>query len=749
MRTSTEQSKAARAQLIHDSIDAKQLREMWIAKAKSDVEAFYFASLTINDILIGKYQAAAGAKSFKTFNQWKEEGFSVKKGEKAFRLWSAPIKAKKEIELVNIDTQEVETGEENYKLWAMCCVFNEFQVEKKEGDHDSTKNANDVVAPIHHEKPVAEIAAAPVFLGNPKTAEKLRTIAEKLTAEIDACFADRLTNTPKRLAQASYARANGERLKRTQKAALALADLHDKGNVSPLLNKLTSKKAIFDLLVAKMEEVPNGYHSYRVDTGVAAINTEEAKALWSLLTEKTPEEKTKEELQRKIEGLQFSNIEGYFPTQGEALEMLVDRANIEDGHVVADTSAGSGHILDAIHSRYKVDIQAYEKNYTLCDILEAKGYNLIRGDFLSVAPSECYDRIVMNPPFERLQDVEHVQHAYQFLKPGGRLTAIMSTSPFFRSDQKSQTFREWFIALGGVVEDMPDGSFKASGTNVATKVIIIDKPIEAEEPTDNNPFVCANYQYKQAAREERYADRATKARTESNQAYSTARKMGDAIPCGQPILIGHHSERCDRNYRNRMSGKYEQACKLSEKAAYYDGKAATIGQGGIASDDPEAINKLKVKLLACEQRQELMKNANRLIRKNDHQGLMALGLAEKEIHELTTPDFANRIGFADYQLSNNNAEIRRIKGRIEELTEVRSQAPINYTHDEFTVYVDDGRVHFDFKGIKPPENIREELKFNTYHFSRYSDTWVRKATGNALGGCHYLIDQLKDIYTNS
>jgi hypothetical protein len=49
----------------------------------------------------------------------------------------------------------------------------------------------------------------------------------------------------------------------------------------------------------------------------------------------------------------------------------------------------------------------------------------------------------MNPPFEKGQDIEHVRHAYDQLKPGGRVVAIMSEGPFFRSDKKATEFRDW------------------------------------------------------------------------------------------------------------------------------------------------------------------------------------------------------------------------------------------------------------------------------------------------------------------
>ena len=71
----------------------------------------------------------------------------------------------------------------------------------------------------------------------------------------------------------------------------------------------------------------------------------------------------------------------------------------------------------------------------------------------------------MNPPFTKGQDIKHVNHALQFLKPGGKLVAIMA------GNDKSK----WFDSLEWCyeIEDVPAGAFKESGTNVATIIVTI------------------------------------------------------------------------------------------------------------------------------------------------------------------------------------------------------------------------------------------------------------------------------------
>jgi len=69
--------------------------------------------------------------------------------------------------------------------------------------------------------------------------------------------------------------------------------------------------------------------------------------------------------------------------------------------------------------------------------------------------------------------------------------------------------------------------------------------------------------------------RAEKAENRSNTLSERASDMLSVIPPGQPILIGHHSEKRDRNYREKISTTFRRAREESNKADYYREKAAT------------------------------------------------------------------------------------------------------------------------------------------------------------------------------
>ena len=241
------------------------------------------------------------------------------------------------------------------------------------------------------------------------------------------------------------------------------------------------------------------------------------------------------------------------------------------------------------------------------------------------------------------------------------------------------------------------------------------------------------YEEKQEARRQYYLDKAEQARSESDSRWKRAREMGKAIPLGQPILVGHHSEKSDRAYRNRMNGHYDKAMELSRKAEYYEQKADSVGKGGISSDDPDAIQKLTEKLEGLKAVQEKMKAANRAIRMKDTEKgnakLREQGYSDKEIEELRKPDFCGRIGYPDYALSNNNANIHRIEGRIKELQQRREREATSKVikNDLYEYKIADNRHWFIFDG-KPEEGVRAILKANAFKWSPSRGAWVRQAS---------------------
>lgn len=98
-----------------------------------------------------------------------------------------------------------------------------------------------------------------------------------------------------------------------------------------------------------------------------------------------------------------------------------------------------------------------------------------------IAESMQQERILMNPPLEKGQDMQHVYRAYKWLVPGARLVSIVSNSVAFRREKKYQQFRNWLAEVGADDRELPDGAFLESDrpTSVKTRLLVIDKPMSA------------------------------------------------------------------------------------------------------------------------------------------------------------------------------------------------------------------------------------------------------------------------------
>lgn len=308
------------------------------------------------------------------------------------------------------------------------------------------------------------------------TAEKLRAAADRLQSDIDHKLADRQTNTPKRQREAASARLDGLQLQRTQQGMRALADHYDAGTVPAALKGLTTKAALLELARAEIQRT-GGYYDAGRDMGRPALSTPAALAFWALLSAPSEEQRRAETIREKVEAVRFMKIDGYFPTPASLVAEMIAEADLPAGACdVLEPEAGSGAILDGIRAAAPLaNLVAFEVSPPLREVLKAKGYDLAGGDFMESDLSAKVDRVLMNPPFERGQDMTHVRRAFDHLRPGGRLVAIMSPAPFFRQDAKASAFREWFEAMGGERRDIAAGTFKESGTGVATVLVALTR----------------------------------------------------------------------------------------------------------------------------------------------------------------------------------------------------------------------------------------------------------------------------------
>lgn len=256
-----------------------------------------------------------------------------------------------------------------------------------------------------------------------------------------------------------------------------------------------------------------------------------------------------------------------------------------------------------------------------------------------------------------------------------------------------------------------------------------------------------DYQQKLAARKERYEALAEKAETEASERFQRAdlREEISGIPFGQPILVGHHSEKRHRAAIARADSNMRKGVEASKKAKYYANKAESVGTGGISSDDPEAIQKLKAKIEKAEKNQQFMKDVNKAQRANDTDTLKTLGLTDDQIAKINKPDFAGRtIAFPRYALSNNNANIRRMKDRLEGLEAKANMKPReDLIYDGFKVVqnIQENRIQFIFDG-KPDADTRATMKSNGFRWAPSQGAWQRHFNNNGIHAARMVIKKL-------
>jgi hypothetical protein len=175
------------------------------------------------------------------------------------------------------------------------------------------------------------------------------------------------------------------------------------------------------------------------------------------------------------------------------------------------------------------------------------------------------------------------------------------------------------------------------------------------------------------ARAERLRGWADKREVSSTATLERARQMQDIIPFGQPILVGHHSERADRNYRDRIWSTMGRGVEDGRKADEMRSKAANIEAAAdvaIYSDDVDAVERLEAKIAFLEAQRDRIKAFNVSCRKGTpDESLLDEGqrggLASVRKH---CPYQLGKKGeMPGYELSNLSGNISRLRKRLETL----------------------------------------------------------------------------------
>jgi hypothetical protein len=154
----------------------------------------------------------------------------------------------------------------------------------------------------------------------------------------------------------------------------------------------------------------------------------------------------------------------------------------------------------------------------------------------------------------------------------------------------------------------------------------------------------------------------------SDAKFAGANQISSGIPFGQPILVGHHSERRHRRDLARIDDGMRAGFDLGDKATTQARAADEIeaqAAGAIYDDDPNAIEALTAKLAKLEAKREAMKAANAEYRKAHRDELKAMSAYER----------SQTIPFPSYSLQNLGGNIGRCRERLARLQREKVTGP--------------------------------------------------------------------------
>ncbi|MFA6715812.1 MAG: hypothetical protein WCS27_10580 [Victivallaceae bacterium] len=160
----------------------------------------------------------------------------------------------------------------------------------------------------------------------------------------------------------------------------------------------------------------------------------------------------------------------------------------------------------------------------------------------------------------------------------------------------------------------------------------------------------------------------------------------------------------------------------------------------IKTEDPQALEKLEAKLKNLTERQNMMKNINCILRnartsKEEKIKLVCekYQLQPETVEKLMTPQYSfEKPGFQTWELSNNNAEINRIKKRIKQVSHYQAEArKVEETGELPEIEFDGGSIVDNvpynriqiFFDAKPDADVRTKLKQNGFRWAPSNGAW--------------------------
>ncbi len=236
---------------------------------------------------------------------------------------------------------------------------------------------------------------------------------------------------------------------------------------------------------------------------------------------------------------------------------------------------------------------------------------------------------------------------------------------------------------------------------------------------------------RRADRQDRIDARSDRLAREATSRFNAASAAVEGIPFGQPILVGHHSERGHRRALAKHDANMRKGIDLKNAA---DAVASVAPSTAVLATDSDGIEIMQAQIAKAEAQQAEWKAINALVRKGDRAGLAAKGCGEATIKELFTPQWGGTrgpIGLPSYLLANNNANIRRMRLRLAELqhaTELqfkeRTVGDVRIVEDPDTM-----RIRLHFPG-KPKPAVIAILKMHAFRWAPSERAWQRQLNGS-------------------
>lgn len=220
----------------------------------------------------------------------------------------------------------------------------------------------------------------------------------------------------------------------------------------------------------------------------------------------------------------------------------------------------------------------------------------------------------------------------------------------------------------------------------------------------------SDYEERRKQRIERYKELSMKAKDRSSRySNSNANRILQIAP-GQPILVGHHSEKKHRKLIKRAQDDIRKSIEEDNKSKFYKERVITAENSKVIySDDPQAINKLKEKL-------ERLENERASIKAREH---------------------------STWELTNIGATIRETKKRIERLEKLDNIdfKEINLENGKVIHNKEINRIQFLFDNI-PDEETRKTLKSHGFRWSRYEKAWQREFNFNCIRATRSIVKEI-------